>query len=265
MPSENMDLDTLRTCELGILDSIHNFCTENRIKYWLDKGSLLGAVRHHGFIPWDDDIDIGMLRTDYDRFADSFRDAAGRYRFVSVKEDKNCYYPYGKVLDQQTVLIEDQKYSTCVNVDVNVYDTAPDTHALALRQFKRRDYFRKMSALQRETSDAWAHQIGRPVKWLRRSCLRLLPPDFFLKKMIKNARKYEGKQTGRVGNFLEYGTCVIDETVFSETMLCAFEKKDYPIPKRYDELLTQYYGDYLTLPPLEEQKTHHRFSAVYKG
>ena len=106
-------LDELKKIQLDILVFIDDFCEKNNINYWIDCGTLLGAVRHKGYIPWDDDIDIGMLREDYDKFMKIFNNCCNnsKYKFISYETDKNWPFPFGKVLDITTVLYEpDKKY-----------------------------------------------------------------------------------------------------------------------------------------------------------
>jgi len=255
-----IDVDQLRKIQLDILDSIDAFCKENGIKYWLDKGTLLGAVRHKGYIPWDDDIDIGLLREDYDKFADTFG-TDGRFKFISLSNEPNIYCPYGKVVDTSTLLVEDNKYLLSVNIDVNAYDKAPGDKPLCDKMFDTRDRLRTLWSLRNQDNGSLPHGVTGIIKKLRRAILRLNPAVYYLKKMVGNAKKFSDKKTNKVGNFLEYGRCVVEASVFSETIPASFEGRTYPIPKGYDKLLTAYYGDYMKPPEKAKQVTHHSFVA----
>lgn len=94
---KQLNEEEVKIYQLGILNTVTDFCEKNKIKYWLDSGTLLGAIRHKGYIPWDDDIDIGMLRVDFDRFMHTFNQEGGRYKFICNELDAACVYPYGKV------------------------------------------------------------------------------------------------------------------------------------------------------------------------
>lgn len=139
-------LDELKDRQIAILDVVDAFCRENNINYWLDSGTLLGAIRHGGYIPWDDDIDIGMLRPDYDRFLAMFNKFNKQYQVSSVENDINFPYPFGKVLDTHTVLYEpnEQGVKLAINIDIFVYDNAPEDDKLVERMYRKRDFYNKI-------------------------------------------------------------------------------------------------------------------------
>ena len=139
----------LKELQLSILDSVDRFCRENGIHYWLDCGTLLGAIRHNGYIPWDDDIDIGMLRPDFNRFIREFHTEGNRYTAHCVENDSNFCYPYAKVLDNNTVLYEPDQNGNkiAVNIDVFVYDNAPDDNEMLEKMFDKRDFYRGASGI----------------------------------------------------------------------------------------------------------------------
>ena len=100
------DISEIRAIQLDIMQDIHDFCEQNSIRYFLCAGTLIGAIRHNGYIPWDDDIDIMMPRPDYDRFMDIYNSKGGYYKFIDHKINNKYALPFGKVYDDRTILDE---------------------------------------------------------------------------------------------------------------------------------------------------------------
>ena len=88
------DINQLREIQMGILDDVHRFCEVHELTYFLSSGTLIGAVRHKGYIPWDDDIDIYMPRKDYEQFLLTYRDETGRYRAINPQTEPHYYYTF---------------------------------------------------------------------------------------------------------------------------------------------------------------------------
>lgn len=263
---KEIKLQELKELQLKILIDVDRFCRANGINYWITCGTLLGAIRHKGYIPWDDDIDIGMLRSDYERFMYSYNNSGdGNYKFVSVETDSDYFSPFGKVLDTKTVLYEPNKkgYKISVYIDVFVYDNAPDDDAEVALMYRKRDFLNKLNNTRtnhhRKTESVFkefAVLIGRPL-------LFLFPKQFFVKRMIKNSSKYAGAITKRVGNFTSMTAMTCDRDVFSEFVDVSFEGFQFMAPIGYDKWLKSFYGDYMKLPPIEKQISHHEFEAYW--
>ena len=133
---KELSLEEKKKILVSILSEVHNFCDENNLKYFLPGGTLIGAVRHKGFIPWDDDIDIYMPRNDYEKFLCEFNKESERYQVISLKTD-GYYLPFGKVIDTKTVLIEnvDSDYKMGIYLDIFPLDNLSITkHFLCIRQ-----------------------------------------------------------------------------------------------------------------------------------
>lgn len=99
-----LSLDELREVELDILKTFHNFCEENKIKYYLSNGTLLGAVKYRGFIPWDDDIDVFVPREDYDRLISIFKDSE-KYHLFAFERNERYRYLFAKLCDMATLKV----------------------------------------------------------------------------------------------------------------------------------------------------------------
>lgn len=262
---KKIELDELKKRQLNILDVVTHFCEKNDINYFLDCGTLLGAVRHKGYIPWDDDIDIGMMRDDYDKFLKLFNENNTRYKALTCEIDDNFLYPICKVLDTNTILYEpDKKTGTelCINIDVFVYDNAPDDDIICNKMFKKRDLYNKLRYIQLYP-DYYNHKsiIKQVERFFLKIFVKMIPKNYYTKKIIENSKKYVNYNTKRVGNFLSQTKFVCDKEIFNEFTTLSFESKKYQVPKRYNEYLTIFYGDYMKLPPVEKRVSKHKFEA----
>ena len=262
---KKIDLKNLKKIQLEILDEVALFCKKNNINYWIDCGTLLGAIRHKGYIPWDDDIDVGMLREDYDKFMELFNKNNDKYKFYSIENNKKFNYPYGKVLDTSTVLYEpDEKHGKklWVNIDIFVYDNAPENIKQQKKMFKKRDIYNifnsvKVSPYATSRKGGFTNIVRYPCHYI----LKLLPVGFFSKKIINNSKEYMNNETKYVGNFTSYKKLVADREIFKSFVEVDFEGKKYKAPIGYDKWLTLFYGDYMKLPPKEKQVSTHKFVA----
>ncbi len=256
--------DELKKIQLKILDTLISFCERNNIKYWLTYGSLLGAVRHKGYIPWDDDIDIGMLRADFDRLMQEFNRQNTRYKFYCIENNKGFFYPFGKLLDTETLLYEpdingDKLH---VNIDIFAHDNAPDNKIkLSLALLKVR-LLMKLRVVKRSYAVPRSY-LKRKIFSAMRLFLRFFPDGYFDRRIVKTAKKYQKCRTKRVAAFSSFLNVVCEKSVFDNLVKIEFEGRECDVPAEYDKFLTLLYGDYMTLPPKEKRVTHHSFEAFY--
>lgn len=267
-----IDTGEMKRTQLEILDVVAKFCDDHEIKYWLDAGTLLGAVRHKGYIPWDDDIDVGMLRPDYDKFLRLFNGSSSRYKAHSIENDPDFALPFCKVMDTSTILYEpDEKgFRFSINIDIWVFDNAPDDDAVVDAMFRERDEYRRKFYMRQM-------RIFGPAKGniLRRLCaygwrilkktayfyLYCLPYNYYSRKIAEIPVPYMSVGTKRIASFMGWAYCKLRREVFDEVIDVEFEGRKYKAPKCYDEWLSALYGDYMQLPPEEERVTHHAFMA----
>ena len=164
-----MIVEEVKARQIQIYKTVASFCEQHNISYWIDSGSLIGTIRHKGYIPWDDDIDIGMLRPDFERMKREFNLFNDRYRFTCIDIDESSFTAYGKVLDTNTILYEPDEngYRSCINVDIFVYDNAPD-NAIALKMmYGRRKFYQLMGGFQ--------HRVfSDHGKWYKKVILNLM-------------------------------------------------------------------------------------------
>jgi len=246
---------------LRILKIVHQFCQLNHIPYSLAYGTMIGAVRHKGFIPWDNDIDIFMPRSDYDRFCSSFH--ADGLGIVSEK-DNGCYINFCRVYDKERTLAQvrfpsSEDYDGGVWIDVFPMDGAPD----CFDDFKKRMaglqklfnfhlYLRKSLGGRKAIHEAFGFKEACKLAF----CHYLLPSRFCLERINRILRKRAVEfPFGSTGHWSQF--CVLDDGV-RNYQLCAdaeemldvrFEDDTFKMFSGYDRILRNVYGDYMQLPP----------------
>ena len=237
-------LRQLQLRELEILLYIDKFCKKNNIKYWLSGGSCLGAVRHNGFIPWDDDIDIEMLDKDYRRFERLMLSESenNNYIFHCRKSDPNYFLSFGKVRDLCSIIHESKgfdKYYRYKGCFVDVFPVAP-SNSIKLYAI----WLRIGSKIQNATFNR--HRISF-IFW--KTISKLSTPLLMLLSSIGAGNHYRYRIGVPFSNKLNLND-------FSETIDVKFENLILPIPKNYHSYLTQMYGNYMSIPSDTEIQTH---------
>lgn len=258
-------MDELRQKQMEILDYVSKFCDENNICYILEGGTLLGAVRHKGYIPWDDDIDIGMLREDYERFTELFPKLCDKpgYIFKCCELDKNWHLPLGKVMDMNTLFVQDG-HDLGINIDVFPYDDVPEDEKIASRMYKTRDFLKLVSAAQMNKERPSGNLLRRIAVYCIRFVLHMFPDYYFIHLEERKSQKWNRKNLDTVGNFAgESVPPPVRKQVLRDRIYAQFEDREYKIPRDYDTWLSSWYGDYMTLPPVEKRKQH-TFEAYMK-
>ena len=250
---------------LEIMRYFHSVCVENNIRYYVLGGTCLGAVRHKGFIPWDDDIDVGMPRCDYDRLIAILKKSNHpKYCVEAPGDAPDFVYSYAKLYDATTTLVENTRYrvSRGIYLDLFPLDGAGDSPEDAYRHFKkieRYHYYKntKVCALNpgRKMYKNLAILAGRCIpecifgwRWARKKSEELCA-----------SRPYD--DYAYIGNM--YGNWrfreVVPREVFGEPKLYAFEDMQVCGPQDADTYLTTMYGNYMQLPPVEKRVTHHDY------
>ena len=262
-----LEIGDIRERQLNILISVDNYCRENKIRYFLCGGTLIGAVRHHGFIPWDDDIDISMPRPDYERFIESYSNP--NYDVLTYRNDKNYIGLFTKISDVQTVLREDNSIGEIgVNIDLFPVDGLPSS------KWGRYIHIKWMKLLQGFIVSQISTDISHKsfIRKVEISIIRFLlifirNKQKLTELIINQARKYDFDKSEYVADVVwGYGTReIMKRTVVEEYIEGNFEGGFFLIPKYYDEYLKNMYGDYMKLPPEEERIGKHKITAYLKN
>jgi len=259
--------EELKKIGLDCLLAVHRFCEEHQIMYSLACGTLIGAVRHKGFIPWDDDVDIYMLRDDYNRFLSSFKDDAGIYRAISLETSKKWRLPYAKVYDSRTMLIEHantNNSSIGFGIDIFPIDAVPDSYSEWQRYEKQRVFLQRVFAMKKIV---W--RKGRSLKknlFLYTMKTLMLPVSMrhFAEYIDCYSQKYNTSSTAFLAeNCFGTPNNRFERNDFSCTVDLSFENYLLKAMSGYDNYLRAFYGDYMKLPPVEKQITHHTFDVFW--
>lgn len=255
-----------RTIMLDILQDIHRFCEEKGLHYFMAFGTLLGAVRHNGFIPWDDDIDIWMPRPDYDRFLKEYESP----NYAAIWAGNKSDYPldFAKVHDTRTIVIEEGGDGDWgIFVDVFPLDGAPDEKHWE-QTLKRVSIVRHLVANQRFTRKlAFSKQAG----WKKNLSIlagRIAHPFLSIKKLLilenRMMKKYAFMYCDHVCDYTDLTAQFFDKKIFSEAIPMDFEGRAFLAPVDYDKCLTMLFGDYMTPPPLEKRVSYHGTKAFWR-
>ena len=247
MKKKYISTDEVKRIQLDILKSITDFCEKYGISYFLAYGTLIGAVRHKGYIPWDDDIDLIMPRPDYERFCNSYTDVS-------------CYINFTKVHDTRTRFQEGYSQENSYGVFVDVFPL--DGYIDKKQMLKCHRLFR----LIRFKNFKW-HSRNSFIKNMILTIIRIILWFLDIRSLL-NKLESESKRKPFEGSeyvyFFSEKTEPIKKELFDEYTYAIFEEQQYRIPKRYDELLTLTYGDYMKLPPEEQRVNKHQAKAWWK-
>lgn len=256
--------------QLHILSKIHDFCGENHLRYYLVFGSLLGAVRHKGFIPWDDDIDVSMPREDYHFFMENFGEQDS-CKAICCERDSSYYLPFGKVIDTRTVLKENISNSAEIGVYVDIFplDGLSESKKKNRRIVQKLLFRRNLLALKilpnskkRKGWRKYAHSILRRI-------LFFLNMNQVSQSMNKLAQSFSsGENSTQFGQLANVDASGIQREypapLFSERVLYDFENFQFYGPKDYDSYLKLVYGDYMRLPSEEARVCKHEYAQYWK-
>jgi lipopolysaccharide cholinephosphotransferase len=267
---KELNLTEIKNFQLKILEEVASFCEKNNIRYSLYFGTLLGAVRHQGYIPWDDDIDIMMPRPDYNRFIKSFETTDNNLRIKSLLNDDNYPYTFAKVENIKTKLIEyaDITYDIGVNIDIFPIDGVPEEQNIFDKFFKSLILQRDFLLIKTVKTDFKNRSAFKNLILL---FMKLIFKVVSYKTIIKSINKKITKN-GFVESKYVMACCFpgikkhqkLRRVIYEEFIDIDFESKKYKVIKHYDDYLKMQYGNYMELPPVNEQVTHHSFTAYLK-
>lgn len=250
---------------LDILLFVKSFCEENDIHFFLAYGTLLGAVRHNGFIPWDDDVDVMMTRNEYRKLLKClYKLDHPYYRLISMHNNLDYFAPLARFYDDRTLVIQeygvDEKVSYGIYVDLFIIDKMPDDYAQAEILYNKALKIKLKWAMSvrkiNSRSTTWLRYIFRVPISIFFKCIGY---RHYLKKYDELAASFEKTNTKHEG-IIVYGEGLEKEyflsAMFENPSSVSFEGVEFKAPANVDLYLKQMYGDYMTLPPVEDRKIH---------
>lgn len=249
-------MNDLQKAILEMMNEIHNICVSNDIKYFMVGGTMLGAIRHKGFIPWDDDIDIAMPRKDFERFMSLPQCKYPDWMEIKAPEDNCVNMGYIKVMNRNTTIVEDYKGVRVGGIFIDVFplDGIFNDYRGALKRMKK---------IKFETFMFRAHQGLANTESIFRKFFgglsKISSLKFLYSIYLKSAKKYDFYQVKFVANTVGvYGVRELQKReVFGEPTLYKFENYEFFGVENADIFLKDLYGDYMELPPEEKRVSQH--------
>lgn len=264
-------IEEMRKLQISILLYVHDFCKENNIRYSLSGGTLLGAVRHKGYIPWDDDIDIMMPRPDYERFVNEFNvnNKESSLKVISSYNDIQFFQPYAKVVNTKTVLKETYKRhidQMGVYIDVFPIDGLPNDAQ------KRENYWNFIEKQKNISTAVYENDNSKEkgIKKIARKFLYLIfsfrKANFYANKLHRYGMKnsFEGSKFIANSIFGYHKKETMPGSLFDGFVELDFEGRKFMAVADWKIYLTNLFGDYMKLPPVEQQVSKHDFEAWWR-
>ncbi len=267
---KDYDKDTLKHLQTVLMEIFKDFieiCEKNNIQYFLHAGTNIGAIRHKGFIPWDDEIDVALLRDDYEKLLKILDNENDKYYISNLKKrfelDDAVYTPKTLLCLKNTKLKQQEcectLYDFGIYIDINVLDDIPE-NKIKKFLFIKTVYFVKFLIYLANSIECDAYSskknefIGHKIKFL----FKLFNiPNISLKIFTKLIKKYQGKSeiicSPGEGEYIEK---TFHKSCFDKALTVQFEDTNANIPIGYDEVLKVFYGNYMEIPPISERFNH---------
>lgn len=275
MERKALDIKEIQSVSYEILKVIKRICNQENLKYVLAWGTLLGAIRHKGYIPWDDDVDIMMPRPDFEKlmlYFEKHKEELQPYEPLNMQ--KNADYPYmiTRIIDNRYVLevVNERPCGMGIFVDIYVLDGAGKNFNEAIKKMNTTKRYPSLiflvtrRYLHKGNTKGIVRLFLKPFVFFY---VKLRGKSFFVNKLLSKIDKTNYTHSEYVAN-LEWGTMpsyeVMKKENIEERVLVDFENEKFYAPKNYDELLTKVYGDYMTPPPVKKRIYHHLYKAYPK-
>ena len=248
-----------------ILKEFINICEENNLTYYMYAGSLLGTIRHQGFIPWDDDLDVIMFRDDFEKFKEIFiSNPHDKIKLLSIETEDDYFHLLSKLMLKNTIFEENWvsqvDFNIGINIDIFVLDDLSNNNFKRNYQLKKAFLYNKLLIMSKIRLDdlpfltkVITHSgyhilnlLGIKPKWINKRCLN------FLKKYHDENAEFVFDISATAEEYPQ----IFNKKEFKKIKKAKFEDIEVNIPANYDEILKSLYGDYMQLPPEEDRYNH---------
>lgn len=270
-------LRKVQLAQLDILKEVKRVCEMNNIHYFLDSGTLLGAVRHKGFIPWDDDLDIGMLCGEYEKFvAIAPKELRNDYYLETWDNDPAYPFPFAKIMKMNTLYIEDAFEDSGkrngIYIDIFPYFPYVNDKHKSIRISRNIEHYRRLEYMISGMKPWVRHKNPLERVLVKTKYFPAYVAARFMNKEEINKRYYE--QLNKMheleddftyyvpGGISKYGKWRIPKECFRQYVLLDFEDDKFSCPIGYDKYLRSAYGDYMKLPPENQRENRHHIIEV---
>ncbi len=247
-----------------ILKDFIEICEENDLTYYMYAGSLLGAIRHNGFIPWDDDLDVIMFRDDFEKFKKIFNSPNDKYRLLANETEKDYFHLFSKLMLNNTKFeekwVNQVDFNIGINIDIFVLDDLSDNKLKRNFQLKKSFLYNKLLIMSKIKVDDLPF-ITKLITHAGYHILNLfkIKPSTINKKCLSFLKKYKNPNAEYVfdisANADEYPQ-IFRKNDFKSIKKIRFEDIEVNVPDNYDYILKSLYGDYMQLPPKEDRYNH---------
>ena len=272
MLQHEIPISEIKMIQLEMLAKLDQFCKDNKIEYSLSYGTLIGAIRHGGYIPWDDDIDIMMTRFNYEKFISSFGyEVKNNLKLLSFE---NSYFGFLKLIDYRTYIVEKVKYNIedyGIWIDIFPIDKLPDP-ASTKGKFLiliARILIRMASLRAIEWKSLLLKKYSTPktiIYCFVKAITMIFNINFFGKRLNSLLRSYKDQNCIYAGD-LTLGpkkSFFMDINIFNNYKDVVFEKLNLRMIREYDAFLRNVYGDYMIPPPVSQRTPVHNYRAFWK-
>ena len=259
--------------ELEVLKKLDEICTQLDLRYFLTYGTLLGAVRHQGFIPWDDDVDVMMPRPDYEKLIEYLQlheKELAPFKLMHYKTNKEYIYPISRFVDTRYWIDYEgtTDYGLGLFVDIYPLDGCGNTEeeAQKIMQSNKLDIaFIDIAGTDKYKVSVSGGFLRSVAKFMAFLYAKMRGARYFAKKLDKKGQLYKYDECDYV-NLTIWSTSVkpFKKELFASIERMKFEDSMFCVPSRYHDILTQCYGDYMKLPPEEQQIAHHYYTAYIR-